>query len=55
MGRWREVGMGWVDIAHRGKSLHIAYGDIDAVMLEGFQGGPKYRDQWGTYYLWIYL
>ena len=31
--------MGWADIAHEGKSLHIAFRDIDAVMFEGFQGG----------------
>ena len=32
------MGMGWVDIAHGVKSLHITFGDIDAVMLGGFQG-----------------
>ena len=39
MGRWREDGggVGWVDIAHGGKSLNIGFGDIDAMMFEGFQ------------------
>ena len=31
--------MGWVNIANGGKSLHIAFGDIDAVMFQGFQEG----------------
>ena len=38
-----EVGVGWVDIAHGGKSLHVASWDIGAVMFEGFRG-PKYRE-----------
>ena len=33
-----EVGVGLVFIAHEGKSLHIAFGDIVAVMFEAFQG-----------------
>ena len=39
--------MGWADIAHEGKSLHIAFGDIDAAMFQGFQG----REGWGK--LWV--
>ena len=41
MGRWREDGgwVGWVYIAHVGKSLDIGFGDIDVVMFEGFQEG----------------
>ena len=39
MGKIDGMGVGWVDIAHGGKSLHIAFGDIDAVMFEGFQEG----------------
>ena len=31
--------VGWIDITHGGKSLHIAFGDIGAVMFEGFQEG----------------
>ena len=39
MRRWRkDGGEGWVDIAHRGKFLHIASWDIGAVVFEEFQG-----------------
>ena len=38
------LGVGWADIAHGGKSLHIALGDIDAVMFEGSQEGEHF---WG--------
>ena len=34
-----ELGVGWFDIAHGGKSLHIALGVIDAVIFKGFQEG----------------
>ena len=34
-----RLGVGWADIAYGGKSLHIAFGDIDAVMFQGFQEG----------------
>ena len=43
--RWGWI---WADIAHGGKSLHIAFGDIDAVMFEGFQG-------WGKLVGWEWL
>ena len=33
------VGGGWADITHGGKSLHIDFGDIVAVMFEGFHEG----------------
>ena len=31
--------VGWVDITHGDKSLHIAFRNIGAVMVEGFQEG----------------
>ena len=35
-GRRMEVGVGWVDIAHR---ENISFGDINTVMFDGFQEG----------------
>ena len=34
--------MGWADIAHGGKSLQIAFGDIGALMFEGLREGENF-------------